>query len=772
MNTKTRLALVIALTLFGVALLVGVPMAVPALAPQAPGGAPTVVSYQGEILVGGTPYNGSGYFKFAVVNAAGDTSYWSNDGTSSAGSEPTAYVQLVISDGLFSLLLGDTTLGGMTQALSASVFSQPDRYLRVWFSTSSGSTYSQLTPDTRIAAVPYALQAQEAVDADMVDGLHASELVVNYQNVVAVAKSGGDFTSVQAAIDSITGASEEEPYLVWVAPGVYSETVTMKPFVHLQGAGQEATVISSTVSTSAWPPDTATLTLASDTSLRDLTISNSGAGDSNTALLATAGITRALVADVAARALGSGMSNYTIVLSGVVRLHRVSALAENGYATNAGLVDLNGAAAVLRGGDFTGRGGGYGGGIFTTGSGTTLEAIDISVLGEDGSSNNYGLYNTSGVTATLHGGDFIGRGGTEAYGIYNRVGMLEADGVTALGENGSSSRGAIFYKSAVRLRGGSFTGRGGGMTNGIYNTDSSAMLEAVSVTALAEGGDSNYGLENRNDAEAMLRGGSFTGRGGDDAYGIYNAINDAMLEAVSVTALGEDGSSNNYGLYNYSGAIAMLSGGSFTGRGGEDTYGVYNTYDNPKLEAVNVTALGEDGSSNNYGLYNYYLAKATLRGGSFTGRGGDYTCGIHSDSYAKLEADGVTALGENGNNSNYGLSNTSSGVEATLHGGSFTGRGGTKGRGISNHDNAILEAENVTILGENGSSANSGLVNSDDAFAKLTQSVLEGYSYSVHSSSSYTITVSNSRLIGSVGGGVTCVGVSQGTIFYTSSCPP
>ncbi len=51
------------------------PNAEPA-APQA--SAPTVVSYQGQVTVSGAPYSGTGYFKFAVVNAAGDASYWSN----------------------------------------------------------------------------------------------------------------------------------------------------------------------------------------------------------------------------------------------------------------------------------------------------------------------------------------------------------------------------------------------------------------------------------------------------------------------------------------------------------------------------------------------------------------------------------------------------------------------------------------------------------------------------------------------------------------------
>jgi pectin methylesterase-like acyl-CoA thioesterase len=207
----------------------------------------------------------------------------------------------------------------MTQALEAEVFSQPDRYLRVWFSASTGGPFSQLAPDTRIAAVPYALQAEK---------------VKGYANVVVVAKSGGDYTSVQAAIDSITDAAADNPYLVGVAPGVYEEQVTMKPYVHLQGAGQETTIITSAASSSGdWPPTEFTLVLASDTSLRDLSVGNSGTGDHNVALLATAGMTRTLVADVTAQAQGSGAVNFAIFLGGSgtdVTLQGVTALAENG----------------------------------------------------------------------------------------------------------------------------------------------------------------------------------------------------------------------------------------------------------------------------------------------------------------------------------------------------------------------------------------------------------------------------------------------------------
>jgi hypothetical protein len=120
-----------------------------------------VVSYQGQVMVDGAAYDGTGYFKFAIVNQAGNTTYWSNDGTSTGGGEPTNAVQLVVTDGLFNVLLGDTTLPNMTQALGATVFSGTDRYLRVWFGSDS-TTFTLLTPDRRIAAVPYALQAKNA----------------------------------------------------------------------------------------------------------------------------------------------------------------------------------------------------------------------------------------------------------------------------------------------------------------------------------------------------------------------------------------------------------------------------------------------------------------------------------------------------------------------------------------------------------------------------------------------------------------------------------
>ena len=97
-----------------------------------------------------------GLLQVAVI-CGGTTTAWSNDGTSTVGSEPTAAVTLTVTNGLFNVLLGDTTLTNMT-ALPASAFNGTDRALRVWFSR-DGATFTLLSPDRRIAAVPYALQA-------------------------------------------------------------------------------------------------------------------------------------------------------------------------------------------------------------------------------------------------------------------------------------------------------------------------------------------------------------------------------------------------------------------------------------------------------------------------------------------------------------------------------------------------------------------------------------------------------------------------------------
>jgi hypothetical protein len=93
---------------------------------------PRMLNQQGRVAVNGVNFDGNGQFKFALVNANGTVSSWSNDGTSSAGSEPTSPVTLPVTKGLYSVLLGNTTLSNMT-ALPPSALDADEVRLRIWF---------------------------------------------------------------------------------------------------------------------------------------------------------------------------------------------------------------------------------------------------------------------------------------------------------------------------------------------------------------------------------------------------------------------------------------------------------------------------------------------------------------------------------------------------------------------------------------------------------------------------------------------------------------
>lgn len=146
---------------------------------------PRVLNYQGYVeSAGGVPIDGPGYFKFAIVNQAGDTSFWSNDGTSTTGNEPSYYVVATVSGGFFSLKLGDTDIANMV-ALDDFPFENQHIFVRVWFSA-SGSSFQQLAPDTQIASAAFAYKAQtvEEVPPGTVDWIDLAGIPEDFSDGV------------------------------------------------------------------------------------------------------------------------------------------------------------------------------------------------------------------------------------------------------------------------------------------------------------------------------------------------------------------------------------------------------------------------------------------------------------------------------------------------------------------------------------------------------------------------------------------------------------
>lgn len=382
-----------------------------------------------------------------------------------------------------------------------------------------------------------------------------------YANVVVVAASGGDFISIQAAIDSIGDASASNPYLVWVGPGLYSESVSMKPFIHLQGAGRQATVIASDLGSSTFPGTEATLVLSTATSIRDLAIENDGIDIHNVALLVKPGATDASVESVDILSSGLATNRYGIVSSDdltEVSLVNVSVVAELGQH-NHGLVNLNGSTVHLQGGSYRATGGVDAFGIFNSGVGSDLRIEGASAYGGDATTENHGLYNTDNAFAELHGGSFSGAGGINSFGISNNGSgaRTTATGVAALGNSGTAETIGIINDSGgvVTLHGGEFRARGDGQGRGIVNGGVGSIMEATGVAAVSEDCYDNIGLRAYLGSTTILSGGSFVGRRGTFAQGLV--VNDpgTSLTGVGVNAIAEGPSVVVIGVINGVGSV-------------------------------------------------------------------------------------------------------------------------------------------------------------------------------------------------------------------------
>lgn len=200
---------------------------------------PGIINYQGRIVDNGTNFNGTGLFEFALVNPGGTTNFWSNNGTPIG--QPSAAVSLIVTKGLYSALLGDTTISNMTAAVPATVFTNSSVWLRVWFN--DGATgFQQLSPDQRIAAIGYALMAANVPDGTITSNklavgavgpsalavgvMTASDISNNFVSasqglsISNLASSVVNTNYVNSTVAGATFSNKPKPYIVNLVSGL------------------------------------------------------------------------------------------------------------------------------------------------------------------------------------------------------------------------------------------------------------------------------------------------------------------------------------------------------------------------------------------------------------------------------------------------------------------------------------------------------------------------------------------------------------------------
>jgi hypothetical protein len=232
------------------------------------------------------------------------------------------------------------------------------------------------------------------------------------KNIITVAKANGNFTDPVAAVNSISNASATNPYLVVIAPGVYtmSQPLVMKPYVDVVGSGENVTKLTGAISTNQCYNTSAIVDSEVPTaSLSNLSVENTGGGGCSVAIIAYYSTLR----QVNATASG-GQQNYGIFAYDA-KLIQVSATATGGSyaygisakaghleqvttkasgATNAnyGISSYFGAAPNVTEAVSTAEGGGESYGIWFFDVYPKAELTQVTATATGGTTKSYGVY--------------------------------------------------------------------------------------------------------------------------------------------------------------------------------------------------------------------------------------------------------------------------------------------------------------------------------------------------------------------------------------------
>lgn len=249
------------------------------------------------------------------------------------------------------------------------------------------------------------------------------------QNVITVAKSNGKFTDPVAAVNSITDASATNPYLVLIAPGIYTLTtaVVMKPYIDISGTGENVTVLTGAISNGSFITS-AIIKGANHATLSNLSVSNTG-GDS------------------------FSIGIYTEGLDSSARLQQVSVTVSGGFV-NYGIVNTN--SSPIMTGVNTDVSGGMGsvGVENDTNSSPTMTGVNTAVSG--GETSNVGIANYDNSSPIMTEVNTVASGGTNNFGVYNgynsspRIRRSTLSGATnGLANSGSSSTATISQSTII-----------------------------------------------------------------------------------------------------------------------------------------------------------------------------------------------------------------------------------------------------------------------------------------------------------------------------------
>jgi len=469
----------------------------------------TGFTYQGKLTDGGVPANGHYEFEFKLFDAL--------SGGNQVGSTLTiAPGGLIVTNGLFTAQLD-----------FGNVFDGTALYLEVGVRPSfsvNGYPFTALVPRTPLTATPYAVYASKVpwtgltgVPAGFADGVDNSGAA--YQNIKVVAKSGGDYTTITAALNSIVEANPNNPYLIYVAPGVYNEQVVMKPYVDIQGSGELTTKITFTGNAG----EVGTVLGANNAELRFLTVENTGGDIYGLAIF------------------NDGTSP---------RLSHVTANASGGITYNLAVYNKNSASPTMKDVTASASGGENSYGVYNYNTSSPI-MTEVTASASEGTSSNFGINNNQNSSPKMTNTNVSSSGGTNNYGLYNNnFSSPEIMNITINVSGGTNNYGVYnrkFSGTMTNVTANALEGIGDG--RGVYNENSSGRM--TNVIAISSGSwQNNYGVYNNFSSTPIMTNVTASASGGVFSYGVYNDNSTPIINNSTLNASG--GISGGIGLLNTS----------------------------------------------------------------------------------------------------------------------------------------------------------------------------------------------------------------------------
>ena len=122
--------------------------------------------HQGRVLISGSAFEGTGLFRFALVNEQ-DELVWNHLGGVGV---PDNYVELQVEDGFYRIRLGDPTVSGMAALPDDLLLLHPKLSLRIWFNDGVNGTH-QLGSDQPLPVAASAVVSDHTRNQGMLNGM-------------------------------------------------------------------------------------------------------------------------------------------------------------------------------------------------------------------------------------------------------------------------------------------------------------------------------------------------------------------------------------------------------------------------------------------------------------------------------------------------------------------------------------------------------------------------------------------------------------------------